>query len=184
MAWLWKNTHDAWGTIAKSFHWLIAALILGQFVIGKIAEASQLSPFKIDMFVWHKSIGVTILLLVVLRLAWRLQNSPPSPPAELSRRETKLAKIGHWILYGLMIVVPLSGWWVSDASRLPFKAYFVLPMPDMIAADRPTQEFAEGVHGILTKVLLVVAIGHIAAALRHHYRLRNDVLRRMLPGRR
>ena len=159
-------------------------IILVQFVIGRIAEGMSVSPAKIDTFIWHKSLGVTMLLIVLLRLAWRLFDPPPAPPQRVSSRETKLAAVGHCLLYVLMFAVPLSGWWVSDASRVPFEAFFVVPMPDLIAADRTTQETAATVHEILTNVLLAVATIHVTAALWHHFRLRNDVLRRMLWGER
>ena len=178
----WRNTADTWGAAAKSFHWIVALLILAQFVIGRVADEMKLSPAKLDMFVWHKSIGVTILLLVALRLAWRLANPPPLSHADIPAWETKLAAAGHWILYVLMFAVPLSGWLVSDASRVPFQAYFLLPMPDFIDVSRSIQEAASEVHEALTAALFIVVIAHVAAAMRHHFRLRNDILRRMLPG--
>ena len=179
-----RNSADSWGTIARSFHWFIALLIIAQFVIGRIAEAMSLSPAKLDLFVWHKSIGLTILLLVLLRLIWRLADPPPAPPTSSPGWETKLAAGGHYLLYLLMFAVPLSGWWISDASRVPFKAYFVMPMPDFVETNRAMQETAEGVHEGLVTALLVVALIHVAAALRHHFLLKDDVLRRMLPWRR
>jgi cytochrome b561 len=181
MSLAWKNTESAWGAVAKGFHWLLAILILGQLALDKIADDAALSPRKLDLFVWHKSIGVTILLLVLLRIAWRLSNPAPLPPAAVPRWETVLAKSGHTLLYGLLFLVPISGWWVSDSSRVPFKAFWLLPMPDLLPPDRSVQELAEGVHGALTKVLLGLVIVHIVAALRHHVVLRNDILRRMLP---
>ena len=180
----WRNTEKSWGAAARSFHWLVAAIILVQFVVGRIAEGMPVSPAKIDSFVWHKSLGVTVLVIVILRLVWRLFDAPPAPAEGIPPRETKLAAVGHWLLYVLMFAVPLSGWWVSDASRVPFEAFFVVPMPDLIATDRATQETAATVHEILTNVLLAVAAIHVAAALWHHFRLRNDVLRRMLWGER
>ena len=178
-----RNSADAWGAVARGFHWVIAALILAQFVIGSVAEEMKLTPAKLDLFVWHKSIGVTILALAVLRLLWRLANPPPAMPAGTPRWEQRLAALGHWALYALIFVVPVSGWLVSDASRVPFKAYFVLPMPDLIETSRSLQEAAEEVHEVLTMTLLVVVIVHITAALRHHFLLHDDVLRRMLTGR-
>ena len=178
------NSGDTWGAVARGFHWLIAVLILAQFVIGSVAEEMDLTPAKLDLFVWHKSIGVTILALAVLRLLWRLGNPPPAMPAGTPRWEHRLAALGHWALYILMFVVPISGWLVSDASRVPFKAYFVVPMPDVVETNRSLQEAAAEVHEALTMTLLVVVLVHIAAALRHHFLLRNDVLRRMLTGRR
>ena len=179
-----RNSGDTWGAVARGFHWLIAVLILAQFVVGSVAEEMKLTPAKLDLFVWHKSIGVTILALAVLRLLWRLGNPPPAMPAGTPRWEHRLAALGHWALYALMFAVPVSGWLVSDASRVPFKAYFVLPMPDIIETSRSLQEAAEDVHEGLTTALLVVVIVHIAAALRHHFLLRDDVLRRMLTGKR
>jgi cytochrome b561 len=181
---LWKNTNHAWGAIAKSFHWLVAAMILGQLVLGRVADKSALSPAKLDLFVWHKSLGVTILLLAVLRLAWRLVNPPPRTPAGIPRFATLLAKSGHTVLYLLMFAVPLSGWWVSDSSRVPFKAFWIIPMPDFLPVDRSMQELAGQIHGLLISVLLAVVLVHTAAALRHHFVLRNETLIRMLPVRR
>lgn len=179
-----RNSAESWGAVARLFHWLIAALILAQFVIGSVAEEMKLTPAKLDLFVWHKSLGVTVLALAMLRLAWRVGNPPPAPPAGMPGWERKLATLAHWVLYALIFVVPLTGWWVSDASRVPFKAFFVLPMPDFLATDRALQEAGEEVHEALTKTLLLVVILHVAAALRHHFLLRDDVLRRMLTGRR
>lgn len=178
-----RNSPDTWGAVTRGLHWLIAALILVQFVIGSVAEDMKLTPTKLDLFVWHKSIGVTVLVLAVLRLIWRLGNRPPAPPAETPGWEQTLAAIAHWVLYALIFAVPLSGWWISDASKVPFKAFFLVPMPDLIATDRALQEAAAEVHEVLTMTLLVVVIAHIAAALRHHFVLHDDVLRRMLGGR-
>ena len=79
-----KNTDDAWGIVAKAFHWVFAVIILAQLVLGKVAEEAQVSPQKLDLFVWHKSIGVTILLLLTLRIVWRLINTPPKAVATAS----------------------------------------------------------------------------------------------------
>ena len=180
----YRNSAETWGAVARGFHWLIAVLILVQFVIGSVAEEMKLTPAKLDLFVWHKSVGITVLVLALLRLVWRLANPPPAMPAGTPGWERKLAAIAHWALYGLIFAVPLSGWWVSDASRVPFKAFFFLPMPDFISTDRALQEAAAEVHEALTITLLFVVIAHIAAALRHHLLLHDDVLRRMLTGRR
>jgi cytochrome b561 len=90
----------------------------------------------------------------------------------------------HTLLYVLMIAVPISGWWVSDTSRIPFKAFWLVPVPDLLTADKAASQVAGLVHGILTKTLLVLIALHLAAALRHHFILRNDTLRRMMPSRR
>ena len=176
-----QNTERTWGAIAKSFHWLIAVLILGELVLGTVAEDMKFSPTKLDLFVWHKSIGVTILLLVVLRVAWRFRNPPPTEPDTTAPWEKRLAQVGHGLLYLLMFAVPLTGWWISDTSRIPFSLYWTVPVPDLMAANRDASELAADVHGVLTKLLLATAVIHILAALRHHFLLRNDTLLRMLP---
>lgn len=179
-----KNTENTWGPIAKGLHWLLAIMILGQFVLGTVAEEAQISPRKLDLFVWHKSIGLTILLLVAVRIAWRLANAPPGPVAGIARWEHLAARAGHILMYVLLLAVPISGWWISDTSRIPFKAFWLVPVPDLLAADRDASQFAAVAHGILTTALLVLIAVHILAALRHHFILHNDTLRRMLPLRR
>lgn len=178
-----KNSVDNWGLVARLFHWLIALLILIQFILGRIADALPISPRKLDLFVAHKSIGISILLLVGLRIVWRLANALPQPLAT-GRWERRLAAAGHALLYALMLAVPLTGWWVSDTSRIPFKLFWSIPVPDFMAANRQMSELAGEIHEFLTTTLLVVIVLHVLAALRHHYVLRNDTLRRMLPIRR
>lgn len=178
-----RNSADSWGAVARGFHWLIAALILAQFAIGSIAEEMKLTPAKLDLFVWHKSLGVTVLALAVFRLAWRFVNPTPAPPPGIPNWEQKLAAVAHGLIYVLIFAVPLSGWLVSDASRVPFKAFFIVSMPDLIATNHDLQEAAAEVHEALTTALLLLVILHVAAALRHHFLLRDDVLRRMLTGR-
>ena len=178
-----RNTSSQWGTVAIGLHWLLAVLIIGQTVLGAAAEDAQVSPEKFDLFVWHKSLGVSILLLVLLRIAWRLTNPPPDLPAGLSSRDWQLARAGHCLLYALMIAVPLSGWVASDSSRIPFRIFCSLPTPDLMAANRDLSELAGEIHELLVIALLLVVAGHVLAALHHHFIRHNDVLRRMLPWR-
>lgn len=176
-----RNTDTAWGSVAKSLHWLIALLIAVQLALGWVAEDMELSPVKLDLFVWHKSLGLTVLLLVVLRLGWRIANPPPAPLTGSGQWETRLALAGHWLLYVLMFAVPLTGWWIADTSRIPFRMYWLLPLPDLIEADKAASTLAAEVHGALTTLLAVTVAGHVLAALRHHWLLGNATLKRMLP---
>ena len=114
---------------------------------------------------------------------WRLNNPPPATPDGIPGGETIAARIGHALLYLLMFAVPLTGWWVSDTTRIPFKAFWLVPMPDLIETNREMSDLAADVHGALTKLLLLVVVIHVAAALRHHFFLHNKILARMLPWR-
>ena len=175
-----RNSRENWGNIARALHWIMAILILAQLVLGKVAEEMGVSPLKLDLFVWHKSIGISVLLLVVLRLVWRLGNPPPAELPGIAPWESRLAKLGHAALYLLMFAVPLSGWWISDTSRIPFRWFWTVPLPDILAADKDMNEIAEEVHEFLTQALMVVVAVHVLAALRHHFLLRNATLERML----
>lgn len=175
------NTSVAWGSVAKTFHWLIAGLILGQFVLGWLAEGWRLSPTKLDLFVWHKSFGIAILVLAALRLFWRLLSRPPSMPPGMPAWERRAAHLSHLTLYVLMIVMPFSGWVINAAANIPFKVFWLLPLPDLVAPSKSLQKTAEIAHlGLFWMFSLTVGL-HVSAALRHHFVLRDQVLARMLP---
>src|SRR4029077_11827122 len=110
-----KNTDIAWGPVAKLFHWTIALLIFTQFALGWIAVTHRLSPTKIQLFVWHKSTGVLVLVLVALRLLWRAMNPSPALPFNTPPGERFAAHASHGLLYVLMIAMPLSGWIINSS---------------------------------------------------------------------
>lgn len=178
---MWRNTSQSWGVIAKTLHWGVALLILAQFALGWTAVSWRLSPTKFDLFVWHKSIGITVLALVVLRLLWRAWNPPPGLPVDTAPWERRAAQLSHFLLYLLMLAMPLSGWVINSAANIPFKLFWLIPLPDLIGPDKSLAETAKLVHLILFWLLAAAVTLHAAAALRHHFGKRNDVLRRMLP---
>jgi cytochrome b561 len=172
---------SSWDPLAKLFHWGMAALIGYQLWLGWRAEDLPFSPKKLDLFVTHKSIGLTLLLLVFLRLAWRgIRARPPHPPGT-GVIEQRLAEWGHRLLYALMIAIPVSGWWISDTSRIPFKLFGAVRVPDLMNADKASSELAADVHEALIITLVVLLGIHVAAALRHQFILKDNSLKRMLP---
>lgn len=177
-----RNTDRAWGSIARSFHWLVAALILGQFALGWIAGSWPRSPLKVDLFVWHKSLGILVLALVLLRLAWRLFERTPALPAAMPPWERRAAAASHALLYLLMLALPLSGWVINSAANFPLKLFWLVPLPPITAPGKGTQELAEAVHNGLFWAMAALLLLHVAAALRHHFVQRDEVLRRMLCG--
>ena len=177
-----SNTNLTWGSIAKGFHWIIAALIFTQFGLGWIADEWPRSPTKVDLFVWHKSIGILILTLVVLRICWRMLNRVPDLPAATSRMERWGAHASHAVLYLLIVAMPISGWVINSAANFPLKLFWLVPLPNIVAPSKATQTLAANIHLGLFWTLATVVTIHIAAALRHHFVKRDDVLIRMLPG--
>jgi cytochrome b561 len=165
--------------VAKSLHWLMALLILGLLVLGTYMSELPLSPQKLELYAWHKWAGVTIFLLVWLRLAWRVAHRPPGLPASLSPRMRLAAHAGHAALYVLMVLIPLSGWLMSSAKGFQTVWFGVLPIPDLIGKDRLLGEILQQVHEALSSLLMLTLAGHVAAALWHHFVLKDDTLRRM-----
>lgn len=178
-----KNTRHAWGLPARLLHWTMAALIFAQFALGWLAVTWRLSPTKLSLFVWHKSFGMLLLVLVLVRLGWRLANPTPALPRDTPVWERAGAHASHAFLYVLMIALPITGWIINSAANIPFRVFWLIPLPDIVTPDKALADFFKGVHLALFITLSAVLIAHIAAALRHHFVKRNDILQRMLTGR-
>ena len=176
-----RNTTRSWGFLSKTFHWVIVLMILNQWIIAERAESLPKGPALIQALWWHKSFGVTILALAVLRLAWRWLNPVPDLRAETRPWERALARLSHVLLYALIFAIPLSGWMMSSARSFPVSWFGWLQLPDLVNPDPRLYERLKDLHHLLFKVLVVVAALHVAGALKHHFIDRNDVLRRMLP---
>jgi cytochrome b561 len=132
----------------------------------------------------HKSIGVAIFFLVIVRLVWRWTHPAPALPDSVPAWERHAAHVTHWLLYVLMIAVPLSGWLMSAALGIATVPFGLARLPDLIARDRELGETLKIVHFALNKALLALVVMHAAAALKHFVVDRDGVLERMLPVRR
>ncbi len=171
-----------WSPLARGLHWLMAALILAQGAVGWFGHEMNRSPVKVEVMTAHKSLGITLLLLVALRLLWRWAHPAPPHPAGSKPWEVWAARLSHALLYLLMIALPLSGWLSASTSIVPWKLWWVIPWPAIAAPDQGLHEFAEELHEFLVKALIALLIVHVAAALRHHFLRRDDVLLRMWRG--
>ena len=169
--------------VAKALHWLMAILLFGLLALGFIMADLPLSPRKLQLYSWHKWAGVTVFLLVLVRLAWRVTHRPPPLPEHMPRVMQLAAHAGHALLYGLMIAIPLSGWLMSSAKGFQTVWFGVLPIPDLVNKNQELGNLLQIVHLSLNLLFVVVIVGHIGAALKHHFIDRDDVLTRMLPVR-
>ena len=176
-----KNDGSRYGVVAQFFHWAVVVLIIVQYLLANQADALPLGAAKIAVLARHKSFGITILALVLLRLVWRWLNTVPPEPAGIPRWQKILARISHIALYALLLATPLAGWLMSSARNFPVSWFGLVTLPDFIAPNRPAYEFLHEAHELLAGTLFWLALLHIAAALKHHFVDRDNVLRRMLP---
>ncbi|HRN62992.1 MAG TPA: cytochrome b [Luteimonas sp.] len=180
-----KNTDDRWGSVSQAFHWLIVLLILGLAIVGLTMGELPRTPKYFWVYTAHKSMGITVLVLMLLRLAWRLYAGAPRPVAGTPGWQAAIASVTHWLLYALALAIPLSGWLYDSASGLrPFRYFGQFDMPKLVAPNEWLADRARDTHELLFWVLVVLVALHAGAAIYHHLFQRDDTLVRMLPRRR
>jgi cytochrome b561 len=172
---------NRYSVVAQGFHWLIAGLVVTQFALAWTAHDLPLGMHKLAVLARHKSFGMTVLMLAVLRLLWRLFHRPPPLPAGMSKLEKTLARGTHTLFYVLLFAMPLTGWLMSSAKNYSVSWFGRFTWPDLIGKNEQAFELLKSTHEALSFLLLAVAILHILAALKHHFWNKDDVLRRMLP---
>lgn len=185
------NSALRWGWVSRLLHWVTAALVLFQLGLGlwmTTFAADLLERFRLTQI--HKSWGVVIFFLALARVVWRLANrAAPGMPAGTPAWQARAAAASHRLLYGLLLVMPLSGWAAAAASPLQDllgldNAAFGIVLPDpWVPGDAAVEAVARAMHFWCAWLLTVVLAAHVAAALKHHFVDRDDVLARMTWGR-
>lgn len=182
------NTSERYGGVAKVFHWLTALLILTLIPLGIVAnwlpyDTSEQLARKALLFSLHKTLGVTVFFVALARIGWAFAQPKPGPMHPERRAEHWLAETVHWLLYGSLLLVPMSGWihhaattgfapiWWPLGQNLPF-----VPKDDDIAA------VFKGLHIVFERVLVISILLHVAGALKHHLLDKDGTLRRMWFG--
>jgi cytochrome b561 len=167
---------------AVALHWLMAVGLLGAIAMGWYISELPMSLQRLKLINWHKWFGITLLLLFVLRLAWRLYRKPP-PAVPAPAWQNRLASGVHGLLYLLMAAVPLLGWSYSSAAGFPVVWLGVLPLPDLVSPDKALAETLKGLHKIAAWSLLTLILVHVAAALKHQLIDRDRLIARMGYGK-
>jgi cytochrome b561 len=176
-----KPASARYNAVAQSLHWLIAALIVVQFTLAWMADDLPLGMHKLALLARHKSFGMTVLMLAVVRLVWRLFNKPPALPKQMSQLQRALAHTSHVALYVLLFAMPFTGWLMSSAKNYSVSWFGLFTWPNLIAPSEQNFDLLKSTHELLSVVLLSIAILHVLAALKHHFWDKDDVLKRMLP---
>ncbi len=160
-------------------HGLMAVLMIATFAFGKYVHSLPLSPAKFQLMSYHKWAGMTVLALVLVRILLRLAKGAPALPGSMSPAARLVAHAGHLLLYVLMVAIPLSGWLMSSAYGIPVVMFGLWQLPDLIAANPELAPQLGQLHGLLNTVLLLAVLGHVAAALKHHFIDKDGLLSRM-----
>lgn len=179
----WKNPTDRWGAVSQSLHWLILVLLLVMAWLGLTMTDLPNTPRKVETYALHKSIGLGILALVLLRAAWRLYAGAPRPVPGMPRWQHRIATATHAGMYLLLLAIPVSGWVINSASGFPLRWFGLFRVPQLIAPDDALEELAGTWHEWMFWALVVLVLVHAAAATWHHVFQRDATLARMLPRR-
>jgi cytochrome b561 len=170
-----------YGTTAKVFHWLIVALLLVQYPIGWLMPDIHRGMKPGDAMTWHISVGIVILTLIVLRLAWRLTH-PVAPESSLAPWQRVTSEAIHWLLYILVLATTISGWLFASFRGWSISFFFLAPLP-MLRSENPSAiRVINHWHQKFEWALLILIGLHVVAALAHLFVYRNRVMQRMLPG--
>ena len=176
-----RNTTGRWGHVSQFLHWLIVVLLIVQVTLANLADDLPLGMKKLAMLARHKSVGITILGLAIVRLLWRWVNPTPSLPDTLKPYERVLANFTHAALYILLFAMPLSGWMMSSARGFPVSWFGFFQLPDLVPKNKALYDAFLETHEALAWALGTIVFLHVVAALKHHFMLKDDVLKRMLP---
>ncbi|MEM7442589.1 MAG: cytochrome b [Pseudomonadota bacterium] len=186
-----RNTPNRYGGLAMTFHWLLAAAVIFMLWLGIAMERMGMEGRLLGMdqfaaYQLHKSIGFTILILALLRLIWRWMNPVPPLPDNLKTWERWAAALTHVALYLLLIAMPIIGWVMVSASpwQIPTYLYGAIELPHLTGPSEELERAMKRLHATLGFAFIALLVLHIAAALKHHFVMKDDTLKRMLPGSR
>lgn len=174
-----KNTKNRYGSVAIFFHWVMAFLIIGLLALGIYMVQMPISLQKLKYYGWHKEFGMLALMLVIVRLTWRLRNINPSLKT-LPKLEEIAARIVHWAFYFFMFLLPISGWLITSAAGLPVSFFGLFVIPNIIAPNESQLLLFAFIHQWLGYALIALICLHVSAALKHYFINKDDIMQRIL----
>ncbi len=169
-----------YGTTAKVLHWLVVALLLAQYSIGWLMPDLHRGMKPGAAMTFHVSVGTSILVLIVLRFAWRLAH-PVAPESSLPPWQRLSSEVVHWLLYVLVLATTVTGWLFASFRGWSMSFFFLAPMPMLASDNAAAGKAIDGLHQAMEWALLVVIGIHVAAALAHIFVYRDRIMQRMLP---
>jgi len=177
-----NNTENSYGLIAIMFHWLMAISIFSLFGLGLyMVELTYYDAWYKGSLDLHKNIGVTLFVALMLRIVWRVVNvTPKNADESASKIEVKAAHYAHLALYGLMVVLMISGYLISTADGRAIDVFGLLSIPALPIDFANQEDIAGIIHEVLAWSLILLSAGHVLAALKHHFLNKNDTLIRMV----
>lgn len=176
-----KNPADRWGGVSQLLHWTTVVLILVIAYIGLTMGDLPNGPEKIKTYALHKSIGLTILGLVALRVLWRLVAGAPHPVPGSPRWQERIASLTHLGIYVLLFAIPISGWVVNSSAGFPLQWFGLFNLPAIVERSHDLHEAAEEAHELMFWLLALMVAAHAGAAFYHHLFQQDATLARMLP---
>ena len=176
-----KNTSAEYGSIAKLFHWGMFAMFVFMFILAEIMDELEKGEEKWMLYGWHKSTGILLLAIIVLRILWRISNINPLLPSKMKSHERILAHLGHFALYVCMIGLPLSGYVMSMAGGHGISFYGFFDIVNLLVENKELAHSAHDAHEFFAEAIYILVPLHILAALYHHIILKDNTLDKMRP---
>jgi cytochrome b561 len=166
--------------VSRTLHWAIVVLVIAQFSIAWTMPQIERGTLPVGLIAWHLSIGTTILAVMLVRLVWRLTHPAPPPPKDLSPALRVISRTTHYVLYAVLIALPIGGWVNASARGWPVKLFGAIPLPSLISKGSALGLAAGDIHMAVATALIVIIGLHIAGSAYHALVLKDDTVKRMV----
>lgn len=176
-----KNTKARFGLVSKALHWTAAALMLGLIWLGwYMVDLTYYDKWYNASLHYHKSLGLLVLVLALVKIGWQWHTRAPASLPDLKTWEKVGAKLMHYVLWGMLLLLPITGYLISTSAGKPIQLFNWFELPPLVEVDEALRELAIAVHYYLAYAALLLIAAHAGAALKHHFINRDDTLKRML----